>query len=147
MSINDDRGCLEGETDRGRYRPRGREVRMTRELVSRVVLYTAGALVATALLVIGFGIQGEPDVSTLLNGADALALVGAHDKAIVQCLKVLERDPGNLRAHLLIAFCRDRCGDYDGAIESYKGALGCKPAPELCLEIELSVADLLRRAQ
>lgn len=116
------------------------------DAVRRAGLYGAGALVGALLLGIGFGKQGEPDVATLLNGADALALVGAHDKAIVECLKVLERDPGNLRAHLLIALGRDRGGELAEAAETYRRSLPFAEDPALKLEIELSVADCLRRA-
>jgi len=116
-----------------------------RERLRRAILYGAAALVSTGLLSIGYGTQGEPDVDTLLNGADALTLVGAHDKAIVECLKVLERDPGNLRAHLLLALSRDRSGDLVAAAETYRQSLPHADGSETRLEIELSVADCLRR--
>jgi tetratricopeptide (TPR) repeat protein len=115
-------------------------------IVRRAGLYGAAALVSVGLLSLGYGKQGEPDVETLLSGADALTLVGAHDKAIVECLKVLERDPGNLRAHLLIAMGRDRGGDLVLAAETYRRSLPHAEDPVLKLEIELSVADCLRRA-
>lgn len=127
-------------------RPGGEPRGKRGDVLRRACLYGAGALVGGLLLVLGFGTQGEPDVATLLNGADALALVGAHDKAIVECLKVLERDPGNLRAHLLIALGRDRGGELAEAAETYKRSLPFAEDPALQLEIELSAADCLRRA-
>jgi len=119
--------------------PRGRALK-------RVALYGASALVVAGLLSLSYGNQGGPDVVTMLNGADALTLVGAHDQAIVECLKVLERDPGNLRAHLLIALGRDRSGDHVAAAETYRRSLAHADDPALRLEIQLSVADCLRRA-
>jgi tetratricopeptide (TPR) repeat protein len=116
------------------------------ETLRRAGLYGAASLVVAGLLTLGFGTQGEPDVETLLNGADALTLVGAHDKAIVECLKVLERDPGNLRAHLLLALGRDRSGDLVEAAETYRRALPHAEDAAMGLEIELATADCLRRA-
>jgi len=82
----------------------------------------------------------------MINGADILAKVGAHDKAIQECEKVLERDPGNLQAHLILAFSHDCESRYEDALETYERAFDlCTDDEDLALHIRLSIADLHRR--
>jgi tetratricopeptide (TPR) repeat protein len=129
---------------------------MTRDNRNRWIIYLATAASCIALLGYSFAYQGEPDECTLLSGADCLIKVGAIDQAIVECEKVLERDPGNFQAHLLLGNALDRLGRTREAIEDYRRAIGELGAlaadallPEdrrrLSLEIRLAIADLERR--
>ncbi len=122
---------------------------MTQENRRRCFAYPCVALVLATLVYAG-GFrpfpEGEPDLGTMINGADILAKVGAHDKAIQECEKVLERDPGNLQAHLILAFSHDCSDRYEDALETYERASGlCTDDEDLALHIRLSIADLHRR--
>jgi tetratricopeptide (TPR) repeat protein len=106
-----------------------------------------GAIVA-ALVWAGFFHEGEPDLGTLIHGADILAKVGAHDKAILECEKVLERDPGNLQAHLIFAWSLDQLGHDAESLDHYRISLdlaGEQDLADLALDIRLTMADLHRR--
>ncbi len=119
---------------------------MTRDNRNRCIAYPCTGLLITVLLGAGyFQPEGEPDLGTLINGADILAKVGAHDKAIQECEKVLERDPGNLQAHLILAFSHDRNGSYADALDFYRKALEQCSAEDQRFELELTIADLHRR--
>jgi tetratricopeptide (TPR) repeat protein len=118
---------------------------MTRDTRVRVAVYSAAALLCGALLYGGFVYKGEPEIGTILNGAEILSKVGAHDQAIVECEKVLERDPGNLQAHLIFACSLDRLGRTAEAIERYRRCLPLIEDRAVLLEVRLSIADLRRR--
>lgn len=119
---------------------------MTRDNRNRCIAYPCTGLLLTVLLSVGyFKPEGEPDLGTLINGADILAKVGAHDKAIQECEKVLERDPGNLQAHLILAFSHDRVGRYDEALDYYAKSLDFCSDDDQRFELELTIADLHRR--
>lgn len=119
---------------------------MTRENQKRCIAYPCtGVLIALLVCLGNFQPEGEPDLGTLINGADILAKVGAHDKAIQECEKVLERDPGNLQAHLILAFIHDRREVYASALEHYDVALELCSSEVQRLELRLAIADLHRR--
>ncbi|MBI1851721.1 MAG: hypothetical protein HYR85_15375 [Planctomycetes bacterium] len=131
---------------------------MTRDTQTRWIIYTATTALCIALLGYSFAYQGEPEIGTILSGADCLIKVGAQDQAIVECEKVLERDPGNLQAHLLHAHALDRLGRTREAIEDYRRALVLvdrgdwaseflKPDDrrQLSLDVRLAIADGERR--
>ena len=105
----------------------------------------AAAFVLMLLLAAKLRTEGEPELGTLINGADILAKVGAHDKAIQECEKVLERDPGNLQAHLILAFAHDRLSNYEDSLRSYDRALALCEEEELGRDIHLAIADLHRK--
>ncbi len=89
--------------------------------------------------------KAEPDVATLLNGADILSRVGAHDEALAECQRALAREPDNLQAHLISAFSLDRLGRLSEAIGRYRSSLSHIEDRSLALEVKLTVADLERR--
>jgi len=114
----------------------------------RLWVYSIASLLVGGLLGAGFIHEGEPDLGTLINGADILAKVGAHDKAILECEKVLERDPGNLQAHLIFAWSQDELGHYTESLAHYRTALDRAAElglADLVLHIRLAVADLHRK--
>jgi len=120
---------------------------MSRATSRRLIAYSCALLISGALLGAGsFLPEGEPDLGTLINGADILAKVGAHDKAIQECEKVLKRDPGNLQAHLILASSHDAESRPDEALGYYERSLEHCDLPELTLHIELAIADLQRRS-
>ncbi len=108
----------------------------------RCALYGAGMAIVLTLCVLPSVLQGEPDINSLLSGAKLLTQVGAHDQAIVDCRRVLERDPTNVQGRLLLALASDRLGEHDQAVAEYEQVLQSRISEKQQLQIRLAIADL-----
>ncbi|MEX1368152.1 MAG: tetratricopeptide repeat protein, partial [Nannocystaceae bacterium] len=52
--------------------------------------------------------------------AERFAAKGQHDRAAREYQTIVEHDPKDIRAWLMLADCLVRCGDRPGAIERYE---------------------------
>ena len=56
--------------------------------------------------------------------AEKFAAKGQHDKASREYQSIVEHDPKDIRAWLMLADCLVRCGDRPGAVERYLQVAG-----------------------
>lgn len=76
---------------------------------------------------VGGRITSVEDIVCLISNAVILVHEGEIDDAIGNLLQVIEKDPKNFSAFLLLGFCYHRKGMYDQAIEVLQGVLKQQP--------------------
>jgi predicted Zn-dependent protease len=115
--------------------------------LSRCVLYGSAVLVASAAVYCGWIHQPAPDIATLLSSAQIMTQMGALDEADKACDEVLRRDPDNLHGWLIRGYLGESRKSTDAALAAYRRALELTDDKALRLDISLSIADILRRAE
>lgn len=112
----------------------------------RAMLYPAALLAIGALVWVGWFHEPEPQVGALLSSADALAQVGAFDKADAELDRVFAQEPNNLHGWLSRAMIREFQREYEQAVGYYRHALLLHGQDdEVARNIRLSISDILRR--
>ncbi len=113
----------------------------------RIVIYGVAAL---AVFGLGFAsLQAKArsarhEIGTLLNGGELLAKLGVFDKADEAANAVLEREPENRDARLLLAYTAQQRGDRVRAVSHYREALARSDNDEQRRMIAVTIADVLR---
>ncbi|MFO0636235.1 MAG: tetratricopeptide repeat protein [Nannocystaceae bacterium] len=77
--------------------------------------------------------------------AEKFAAKGQHDKAAREYQTIVENDPKDIRAWLMLADCLVRCGDRNGAIERYlqvAGYYAAQQQPQKAMAVYRQVVNL-----
>jgi tetratricopeptide (TPR) repeat protein len=89
----------------------------------RVLLYTAGLVLAAGGVWLKYGYEVAPDPGVRLNGAALIAGLGQYDEALGICETVLEEHPDNVEARIYKATFLAAAGRLDEALGAYDDAL------------------------
>lgn len=89
----------------------------------RVLLYTAGLVLAAAGVWLKYGYTVAPDPGVRLNGAALIAGLGEYDEALGICEVVLEEHPDNVEARIYKAAFLAAARRFDEALPAYDDAL------------------------
>jgi Tfp pilus assembly protein PilF len=120
---------------------------MTKANQRRLVLYPAALVVAVGLSVLVLQSKARERralIGTLQNGGELMAELGLHDKAEANARRILEMDPDNVYARLLLACCYQRTARFDDSIREYRKALKSTRIPEQRQYLQLVLADVHR---
>ena len=112
----------------------------------RLVLYPTGLIACGVLAWLGFVHEPEASTDTLKSSAMVLAQTGAVDAAEANADIILSRDADDVDGRLLKGFAHEHRKDYDAAIAVYVDTLPLVEDDDVRADINLSIADLHRRA-
>jgi len=120
---------------------------MTRSNQRRIIIYPVALVVIAALILLMLRARARDEkayIGTLQNGGELLAKIGAHEEAAKRARKILQIDPDNLYAHLLLALTYQRTSRHEESIREYEVSLELANNPEQRQYIELVIADETR---
>jgi Tfp pilus assembly protein PilF len=123
---------------------------MTRSNQRRIIIYPVALVVMAALISLMIYARARDEkafIGTLQNGGELLAKIGAHDEAEKNARKILQIDPDNLYAHLLLALTYQRTSRHEQSVREYEISLELADTPEQRQYIELVIADETRLAK
>ena len=112
---------------------------------ARIVLYITSSVSAAILFFAGFVYEAEPDTDQLLSSGQFLAQTGAFEAAEKNLSMVLEREPRNLHAHLVLGLIAERRNRLDEAFRIYGKSLDLTDEAPIRRDVTLSMGDLKRR--
>ena len=122
---------------------------MTRSNQRRIIIYPVALVVIAALILLMLRARARDEkayIGTLQNGGELLAKIGAHEEAAKRARKILQIDPDNLYAHLLLALTYQRTSRHEESIREYEVSLELADNPEQRQYIEL-LEDTIARVQ
>jgi tetratricopeptide (TPR) repeat protein len=92
---------------------------------NRVVLYLSGAACVVTLILVGFVHEPTPAMTLKDYSADLAIHMTLRDfpAARADIKEILEHDPDNLHALLMLAYIQDNSGETEHALELYKKGL------------------------
>jgi len=123
---------------------------MTKSNQRRIIIYPVALVVIAALIILMLHARARDEkalIGTLQNGGELLAKLGALDEAGKHARKILQIDPDNLYAHLLLALTYQRTSRHEESIREYEISLDLAATPEQRQYIELVIADETRLAK
>jgi len=120
---------------------------MNRANKRRIIIYPVALLVVATMTFLACQASARDEenlIGTLQNGGELMAKLGLYDRAHENAKKILDLDPDNLYAHLLLAFVHQRKARFEDSIREYELAQGLTRSPEQQQYIELVMADVTR---